>query len=118
MCAHENQEEMNRYIELLILSYFKQYQEQYSFGDIAGKIGLSELQVSNYISNLIECGQLKYENDLLRITLSGRNMIAHSAMENYEFNADVESLFESERWPITKVYCPKQFSKKRWRGNK
>ena len=30
----EDREDMNNYIELLILAYFKQFQEQYSFGDI------------------------------------------------------------------------------------
>ncbi len=118
MFVRENQKEMTEYIELLVLAYFKQFSEQYSFGDISCKIGLSEMQVSDYVFSLVEHGQLAYEKDLLKITLLGRNRLANSTMENYKFDVQVEDLFENERWPLTRVYCPHEFSKKRWRGNR
>ena len=118
MFTSENQEEMINFFELLILAYFKQYHINYSLGDMSKKLGLSEMQVSNYISGLVEKKHLVYENDLLTLTIAGINRLANSSMANYAFDADINSLFEGERWPITKVYCPYEFSKERWRGSK
>ena len=114
----EDREDMNNYIELLILAYFKQFQEQYSFGDISRKIGLSELQVSDYISRLVGFKQLIYEDSLLQLTIEGINRLADSSLANYQFDVDIKTLFEGDRWPVTRIYCPHEFSKNRWRGNK
>lgn len=114
----ENREDMNDYIELLILAYFKQFQEQYSFVDISKRIGLSELQVSDYISRLLEYSQLIYEDCLLQLTIKGINRLADSSLANYQFDVDIKTLFEGDRWPVTRVYCPHEFSKNRWRGSK
>ena len=109
---------MSEYIKLLILAYFKQYKKEYSFSDIASRIGLSEIQVSEYISDLINDICIEYKDDLLQLTLTGRNRLADSYLENYEFDANIESLFTEEKWEINKVYVPHEFSKKRWRGSK
>ena len=111
-------EKHDEYIELLVLAYFKQYKQHYSYADIASKVGLSEAKVSAIISGLLEKNQLAYIDDLLGLTVSGRIKLSSSYLENYVFDANIEIFFEKERWPINKVYVPRSFSEKKWRGKK
>ena len=108
----------NEYFELLVLAYFRQYKNEYSISDISNNIGISEIFASDLILDLVNKGELKYNDDLLRITVKGRNRLCNSSLESYSFDADLGSIFLNKRWDKNKVYVPHEFSKYRWRGKK
>lgn len=106
------------FTQLIILSYFKEYQINYSINKLAIEIGCSLSQTSEYIIGLITDGYLKYENNLLRLTLRGRNILVENDMDSFAFNVNNDLLFESKKMDTNEVYVIKDFSTKRWRGQK
>lgn len=117
MFADQDQE-MDDYILLLILAYFKEHINEYSITKISKEIGCSVMQTSVYIEQLLEIGYLEYMDYLLKLSIVGRKYLANSDMEYYTFDADISSLYENKRLKENEIYCIHEFSKKKWRGSK
>lgn len=110
--------EMDEYICLLLLAYFKKHVGEYSINEISNEIGCSILQTSEYIEILLNRGLLEYHNFMLALSISGRQLLASSDMEYYIFDADISELYEKKRIDENDVYCVHEFAKKKWRGSK
>lgn len=111
-------DEMDEYICLLLLAYFKNHVNGYSLNEIAREIGCSILQTGDYIEILLNRGLLEYHNFMLTISIEGRLLLASSNMEYYRFDADISKLYEKNKIDETEVYCAHEFAKKKWRGSK
>lgn len=116
MCEQPNQDKKEEYLKQLILVYFKEYGENYDILDLGSKIGITITTLSDYIYELIENNFLRYEDDLLQLTLKGRIYLSNTLMEDYTFKSDISLLYEHNKWDINKIYCVHEFSKKKWRG--
>lgn len=108
----------DRYIELLILSYFKEYDKQYALADLKEKIGISFKLLDEYLDKLISERKLVYKQSLLSLSKEGRIYLANSELENYAYSADLEKKYSREKWDLDKIYCVQKFSQKKWRGSK
>ena len=108
----------DEYLLLLILAYFKEHVEDYSFAELADELGCSIIKLSDYIEKLISAYLLEYHNNLLSITLEGLNYLCQEGMAYYTFDAKINDLYENEKLPEDEVYISHAFSKKRWRGSK
>ena len=104
---------MNDYIELMILSYFKQNSE-YSYAELAQLLGLPIITVSNHIENLISRNLLEYKDRLITLSFKGRIVLQNSELEFYDyFNTNINfDNFRNNAWPIERVYVPDNFLKK------
>lgn len=108
---------MDEFVQELILAYFKERKEQYSFQELAICLGISQNATTEHIQALITSGELEYKDSLLRLTLAGRTRIQNSAMDYFRFTQEEKSnlisdVNISEAWPIERVYIPKSFSRK------
>lgn len=108
---------MDEFVQELILAYFKERKEQYSFQELAMFFGISQNAATEYIQSLISLGELEYSDSLLRLTLKGRTRIQNSSVDYFRFNQEEVSNINSdvnvqEAWPIDRVYIPKSFSRK------
>lgn len=109
---------MKDYLELLILAYFKEKKDDYSFQEIEDLIGINLTQLGDLLEKLIGEKYLKYENNLLKLSLKGRFVLLESELENYSMDSNnIEERFEEEKWELDKPYCPHEFSKEIWRNN-
>ncbi len=109
---------MDEYMELLILAYFKQYEQNYSIFDLKEKIGISLAMLNTMLDNMIKKNILCISSNLLTITQSGRLLLANSEMETYSYlEEDFQVIYNIEKWPMDKVYPIRGFSKNKWRGS-
>lgn len=106
------------YIELLILSYFKNHSEEYSLQKLRSLLGISFSQLDEIIDEMISNGLLIYDDFILRISFEGRIKLMKSSMERYEQVSEIEIREQllKEPWPIDKPYMVKRFSRKKWRN--
>ena len=74
---------MEEYIELLVLTYFRDHTEEYSLSELREMIGVSLKQLDEIIDRMICEKKLIYEDSMLRISFDGRIMLIDSSMEDY-----------------------------------
>lgn len=104
---------MPDFIELLILSYFKQFRE-YSYQEIAELLGMPMVLVDEYINEMFSNGLLEYRDYMLTLSFKGRIKLQESVMEDYSFdvsNSKIDSFIE-KAWKLDKIYIPKRFLEK------
>lgn len=96
--------------ELLILSYFKQYND-YSLVQIASEIGVSLNKLVDLIDGLIEKGYIERRDDLLSLSFSGRIYLQKSSVEFYDYYNDYNSIEELRKkaWDLDRIYIPEKF---------
>ena len=109
---------MNEYLKLLILSYFKDHVEEYSFEELMHIIGVSTIQFDKIIDEIFEDELLKYDGVKIVLTFKGRVMLMNSSMEEYSYdNYDMDELFFDEKWPLDKPFLVNGFSRAKWRNS-
>lgn len=98
---------------LLILSYFFQYKECYVLSKLQQILGLSNIQLENRITDLMNNNFLSYQDNLLSVTSKGAQVVLSKDMDSFPFEISVPSLGQpSERLSIDDIYIPKRFLKK------
>lgn len=109
---------MEEYIELLVLTYFRDHTEEYSLSELREMIGVSLKQLDEIIDRMICEKKLIYEDSMLRISFDGRIMLMDSSMEDYHIvnEEEINSRLLKANWPIDKPYFVSKFSKKKWRN--
>ena len=109
---------MEEYVELLVLVYFRDHTEEYSFSELREMIGVSLKQLDEIIDRMICEKKLIYEDSMLRISFGGRIMLMDSSMEDYRIvnEEEINSRLLKANWPIDKPYFVSKFSKKKWRN--
>jgi len=105
---------VDKFVKEIILAYFKAKKESYSFHELASILGLSKNTVTEYIQGLIEEGMLGYDDGLLHLMPKGRLSIQNKPVDYFVFDevGSGETLSKEvfqEKWPIDKVYYPKNF---------
>jgi DNA-binding MarR family transcriptional regulator len=107
---------MIEYKDLLVLSYFYQKKEMYSFTEIQDILGFSRNQLSNRLDQLLENGYLLFVNELLSVSSKGKEIIYEKNFEAFPFFT--QGGFENDQSAIESslgiydVYVPKDFDKK------
>ncbi len=109
---------MDRYVQLLILAYFREIKTEYQLTDLREKIGIPFHMLDDYIDEMIKAAMLQYDNNMIRLSEKGRLELLHSEMEDYSFTNDLEEAFTGKKWEIDNIYCVGKFSQKKWRGSK
>ena len=109
---------MDEYIELLVLVYFRDHVEDYSFSELREMIGISYIQLDEILDHMIFENKLVYEDFVLKMSFEGRMMLMKSSMEDYRLITEVEidSYFFKTKWPMDKPFYVSGFSKKKWRN--
>ncbi|MBQ8617345.1 MAG: winged helix-turn-helix domain-containing protein [Clostridia bacterium] len=108
---------MDEFVYELILAYFKDKKDEYSFRELASDLGLSVSSVTKYIQDLISYGDLEYVNSMLCISLQGRVRIQNKPVDYFTFNyetaeLEVDNIAPRKQWPLDKVYFPIGFMEK------
>lgn len=104
---------MPDYIELLILSYFKQFRE-YSYQEISELLGMPMVLVDEHINKMFSNNLLEYRDNMLALSFKGRIILQESVMEDYSFdvtNSKIDGFIE-KAWQIDDIYIPKRFLEK------
>ena len=101
-------------MELLILAYFRNYQESYSLTELKDNLGISFGQLDSYLDRLQTERKLRFCEHMLQITEKGMIQLLTSEMRGYRFQTN-ESDYENE---IDVIYKVHKFSEKTWRGTK
>lgn len=105
---------MDEYTKLLVLTYFKQ-KITYSLAELAKVLGLSVEKLLDIIASLLKEKYLTYENDMLRLTASGRLMLQNHSEDFYCFDQktiDIPKVDINKAWPIDQIYVPEGFQRK------
>lgn len=103
---------MDEYNKLLILAYFKEYRENYSFSEIKRHLGITNMYLYTLLNQLISDELLIYKEYLLTLSLKGRIYIMNNNMDWFKFIEIPDTNINENKWPIDKPYIPKNFSKK------
>ena len=107
---------MDEYIELLILSYFREYKEEYSLTDLKENLGVSFSMLDEFLGQLITEKKLIYSDNMLQLTEKGLIVLLTSRMKNYYFQSQKE--YEIQQGDQSQIGKIRGFSKKKWRGNR
>lgn len=105
---------MDNYLKSLILAYFKQAQ-CYSISAIARMLGTSMRKTMDLIDELLDEGNLIYQDSLLHLSTAGRLQIQnydvdYLIFDNTEFQ--IPKVNPEEAWPKDKIYIPENFLRK------
>ena len=106
---------MDEYINSLVLAYFKSNQDDYSFHTLAKMLGLTVENLEEYIDNHIKNGNLKYINNMLKLTSTGRLAIMNDSVDYFDFEEDsirIDAIDSASAWPVDKPYLPEKFTSK------
>lgn len=105
---------MNDFKNMLILSYFFQYKNDYLLSKLQVILGLTTLQLENRILELIDCKMLEYNNNLLSITTKGIQKVVSNNFDSFPFeiNNELISLDVGKAIKIDDIYIPNNFLKK------
>lgn len=107
---------MDEYIELLILSYFREYKEEYSLTDLKENLGVSFSMLDEFLGQLITEKKLIYSDNMLQLTEKGLIVLLTSRMKNYYFQSQKE--YEIQQGDQRQIWKIRGFSKKKWRGSR
>ncbi len=72
-----------KYQELLIMSYFKTHYKKYEFNEIAGLMGMTYVEMSNSIENLLNKGYLISVEGILVLSKEGEDLLAEKRLEKF-----------------------------------
>lgn len=109
---------MDRYVQLLILAYFREFKTEYNLTDLREKTGIPFHMLDDYAEEMMKAAMLQYEDNMICISETGRLELMYSEMEDYSYISKLEEVFSGKKWETDKVYCIRRFSEKKWRGNK
>ena len=105
---------MESYIDLMILSYFKQT-SSYSLKTLAENLGIPLVKLEKNIEMLIENKLLEYRENLLSLTFEGRVALQKDELEYYNYYENkIKAIEEMRRKAIScnEIYVPENFDKK------
>jgi predicted transcriptional regulator len=107
---------MNDFKNLLILSYFFQYKECYLLSKLQEVLGLTNIQLENRITDLMNNNLLSYQDNLLSLTSKGAQIVLSKNIESFPFEINAINATNltksSEALTINGFYIPKKFIKK------
>ena len=114
----KRQNVVDRYVQLLILAYFRELKTEYNLTDLREKTGIPFHILDDYIEEMMKAAMLQYEDNMICISETGRLELLHSEMKDYSFSSELEEAFPAKKWEMDKIYYIRKFSGKKWRGNK
>lgn len=106
---------VKEYTTFLALAYFKEKQSSYLISEMMELLGLTQAQVDNLISQLLQNGFISYDDSLLKITSKGLTYLITNNCGMIEVENKTIPLchISPERaTPIDEPYVPKRFLKK------
>lgn len=107
---------MTQFRKGYILSYFKNHQENYSFSDLASKLGLSVSEIDAIISEMIDDTQLEYNTEnMLVLTQKGRLAILNEQFDYISFSDEIKGngiIHPESALPLDAVFIPENFLSK------
>ncbi|WP_242369260.1 hypothetical protein [Adlercreutzia muris] len=93
--------------ELLILSYFKEHEDDYDLAELRELLGLGAVKLQDLLNALFELEMLVYEDHGVQITDKGLTCITANNMEDWSFCSYLDS--GDEESCIERVYYPSRF---------
>ena len=105
---------MDKYLELLVLAYFK-HRKIYSIAEIARTLGVSVEKIIDIVDNLLKTERLTYSEGLLQLTSTGRLFLQSHSENSYSFDKitlDIPKIDPSNAWSLDRIYVPDQFHRK------
>ncbi len=106
---------MDEYINLLVLAYFKNNQDDYSYLKLSRMLGLTIANLEKYIDENIENRNLQITNDMLQLTPKGRLLLMNKSIDSLDFTEEaIESDFINplNAWALDRPYVPEKFTSK------
>ena len=97
----------------LILAYFKEKGNNYSYLELANLLGVGTNRLEGILDILIEQKMLLFnELRMLQLTEKGRLSLLNNQVDYYKFDNVTEELVFKDPWPIDRPYFPKKFLSK------
>ena len=107
---------MTQFRKGYILSYFKNHQQNYSFSDLAVKLGLSVSEIDEIVSEMIDDKHLEYSAErMLVLTQKGRLAILNEQFDYISFSEEEKGsgiIHPENALPLDAIFIPENFCQK------